>query len=53
MEYTGAARNRRGERERDREGSSDPGSAPSLWGRDSGLDGTTAGPRGAVLGVLS
>ena len=53
MEYIGAVRTRRGEQERDRDGSSNPDSAPLLSGRDSGLDGTTANPGRAVLGVLS
>lgn len=34
-------------------GEFDPGSAPSLWGRGSGWDGTTASPRGAVRGESS
>lgn len=42
MEYAGAARNRKGEQERDRYGCSNSGSAPLLWGRDPGLNGTTA-----------
>lgn len=53
MEYSGAARNRKGEWERNRDGTSDPGSATLLWGRDSGLDGTAADPSRAVLRVLS
>lgn len=51
--YTGAARSRKGKQERDRGGSSNPGSTPLLWGRDSGLDGTTANPGRAVLGISS
>lgn len=53
MEYTVAARNRKDELERYRDGHSNPGSASLLRGRDSGLDCTTADPGRAVLGLWS